>query len=249
MSDSKDKTIKRPPFKKHYRPIILRSDRRILTILVVYVIVLALIAWSMVYTFERALVSDTTVFVEKSPLKTTLKLIIQNNGDLNAVKHFYGERKRIKRLFLPEKDSDLYYSGEAPLSVVLNDLKCDYLSAEPFVNDSVYYSKLLLLIQENDFHNPFDNLEANQKYYIENIRTKSGDQYVELQSDISKIADELQHKNQLVEKYLNKSTLSFAISLIALIFSLITSVIQIIQNGKTVKTVDKIANKEKSESV
>ena len=36
-----------------------------------------------------------------------------------------------------------------------------------------------------------------------------------------KIADELQHKNQLVEKYLNKSTLSFVISLIALIFSLL----------------------------
>ena len=248
MSRSKDISTNKDPFKDIAGPIIVRFDRKVLPILIVYLFALGLLTAIMVSAME-ATVSDTTVFVEKVYLKNALKLIIQNDGDLNAVKHFYSERRIEKHIFLRQKSIDLYYSGQTTLSTVLNDLKCDYLSADPFVKDSAYYSKLLLLIQENDFHNPFDNLEANQKYYFENIRTKSGDQYAELQSDISKIADELQHKNQLVEKYLNKSTLSFVISLIALIFSLITSVIQIIQNGKTVKTVDKIANKEKSESV
>lgn len=248
MNKSKDMTKKLDSFKDKARPIIVRYDRKVLSLLAIYFLTIVASIVIMVPVLE-ATVSDTTVFVEKIPLKNALKLIIQNDGDLNAVKHYYSRRRKENRLFLRQKNIDLYYSGQVPLSIVLNDLKCDYLSADPFVNDSVYYSNLVVLIQENDFRNPFDNLEANQKYYFENIRTKSGDYYVELQSDVSKIADELQHKNQLVEKYLNKSTLSFTISLIALILSLITSVIQIIQNSKTVKKVDIIAKKERTESV
>lgn len=89
-----------------------------------------------------------------------------------------------------------------------------------------------MIIQENDFHNPFEELDANQRYYFESIRVKAGNNFEILQSDVTKIADELKNKNQLVEKYLNKSTVSFIISIIALGLTLLLSGVQIWQNRK-----------------
>ncbi|MGA2939891.1 MAG: hypothetical protein ABSF52_22730 [Syntrophobacteraceae bacterium] len=56
---------------------------------------------------------------------------------------------------------------------------------------------------------------------------KSGDKFAEVQNDIGKIADELYHKNVLVDKYLNNSNFSFWISVFALAYAVIISSVQI----------------------
>ena len=49
------------------------------------------------------------------------------------------------------------------------------------------------------------------------------------------MADELQHKNQLVSTYLNKSNTSFSVSIIALVITILVAAVQIIQASKTNK--------------
>lgn len=180
---------------------------------------------------------SSSVVVPKISLTKPISAIIRNDGDLDAVKHVYTTRYKGKKRFLWKRDSPLYYSYETSLTDVLNDMKCDYLSADPFVCDTVYYRGLLNMIIENEYHNPFDNLGQNQRYYFENIRTKTGKRYSSIQDDVSKIADELQNKNQLVEKYLNKSSFSFIISLVALIITIVLSIIQIVQSSKVAKAI------------
>ena len=186
---------------------------------------------------------DTTLeengIVIKESLVKPIQSIIKNNGDLGAIKHVFESRKKEKYSLFRRNKGD-FYPYETSLDVVLNDLKCDYLSNDPFENDSVYYSRLLYLIQENEYHNPFDNLETVQQYYFENIRVKSADNYSLLQPDVQKIADELLNKNVLVERYLNKSSISFIISIIALCLTIILSIIQIIQNHKTSDNINKL---------
>lgn len=123
--------------------------------------------------------------VIKESLVKPIQFIIKNNGDLGSVKHVYESRKKEKYSLFRRNKGD-FYPYETTLDVVLNDLKCDYLSKDPFENDSVYYSRLLYLIQENEYHNPFDNLETVQQYYFENIRVKSADNYNLLQPDVQK---------------------------------------------------------------
>lgn len=201
-----------------------------------------------IYTTDYIGNPRSSLVVRKDNLKSVIVAIVRNGGDLSAVKHVYVNRNKERLFFRPfRRDLENFYPQDITLSSVLNDIKSDYFSATPFMSDTLYYQHLLFIIQENDFHNPFDNLEPNQRYYFENIRAKSGNNYIELQSDIAKISDELHNKNQLVDKYLNKSSLSFIISIIALVISLIASIIQIAQNDKTTKAVDKIANNENQE--
>ena len=205
--------------------------------LIVLVASFVAICLTFIYTMEYIGYSDSNVVVKKTSLQIPISAIIRNGGDLDAVKHVYASRIREKRSFIIHHDAELYYPYEITLSSVLNDMKCGYLVTDPFEEDSLYYSRLLSVIQENDYHNPFDNLEPNQRYYFENIRAKAGLDYDLLREDVSKIADELQNKNQLVERYLKKSTVSFIISIIALALTIILSVIQIVQNNKTSKLV------------
>ena len=187
---------------------------------------------AMIYTMEYIDNPESNVVVRKEGLTNQLSSIIHNGGDLDAVKHAYSTRNKEKRSFILHRDRGLFYPYDVALSTILNDLKCDYLATVPFVADSVYYSRLTLLIKENDYRNPFEQLDASQRYYFENIRAKAGNDYQILQSDVIKIADELKNKNQLVEKYLNKSTVSFIISVIALGLTLLLSGVQIWQNRK-----------------
>lgn len=107
------------------------------------------------------------------------------------------------------------------------------------------------IIIENEKRNPFDNLEDNQKYNFENIQVKLDSNYVSIHSDVTKIADELNSKNQLVNKYLNKSEISFYISLLALFITILLSSYQIYQsyssNKSTKKFLSSITNKKEDE--
>ena len=103
--------------------------------------------------------------------------------------------------------------------------------------DTLFYDNLIRVIEENNYHNPFDNLNDSQIYYFENIKDKTGEEYEIIQADIVKIADELYNKNQLVDRYLARSTTSFWISISALIFTIVLSLFQIFQNARTIKRI------------
>lgn len=64
--------------------------------------------------------------------------------------------------------------------------------------------------------------------------------YVKIQPDINKIVDELANKNQLVSTYLNKSDISFYISVFALFVTFIFSLYQIYQAKQSSKEINKI---------
>lgn len=64
---------------------------------------------------------------------------------------------------------------------------------------------------------------------------KLGDRYEIVQLDMTKLANEIQHQNQLVRTYLNKSNTSYIISIIALIITIATASYQIYQSHKTNK--------------
>ena len=141
-----------------------------------------------------------------------------------------------------------YYTDDYPLSGILNDLLVDYLQ-NTNAKDSLYHRRLCNIIAENEKQNPFDNLEDNQKYSFENIQEKLDSMYSLITPDVLKIAEELNGKNQLVNKYLNKSDISFYITIVALIFTIVFSGIQIYQNFNTNKKSQElfIQNKNKSE--
>lgn len=213
---------------------ITKRFKRLYTSLLMFAILLYLVFLALFSSL--ALRTDQDKYVRKQPLKESICSVIKKGGDLNLVKHIYNTRT-IESIPFPhfKKDISVYYSSDYPLSFVLNDLLRDYLASNPFVPDSLYHHRLLLLIEENDYHFPFDNLEETQRYYFENLRLKSGEEYETIQSDVIKIADEIHNKNQLVEKYLGKSNISFIISIIALVLTLGFSLFQIIQNRASLK--------------
>ena len=139
-----------------------------------------------------------------------------------------------------------YYTEDYPLSGILNDLLVDYLQ-DSKSKDSVYHTALCHIITENEKQNPFDNLEENQKYNFESIQVKLDSTYTKISPDVIKIAEELNNKNQLVNKYLNKSDTSYYISILALIITIIFSLFQIYQNYSTDKVIRKFFTKSSDE--
>ena len=162
--------------------------------------------------------------------KNEIRTVILNDGDLNTVKHVYNskeiKRSKITDLFL-KKEKD-YYPANTTLNDILNDLKVDYYLSEK--KEISYLNRLEEIIDYHNQVNPFDKLEANQKFAFENIRDRLDTNYVQIQEDLNRIADEMNSKNLLVDRYLEKSNLSYWISVIALALTIILSTIQIYQN-------------------
>ena len=86
-----------------------------------------------------------------------------------------------------------------------------------------------------------------QKYSFESIQVKLDSTYTKISPDVIKIAEELNSKNQLVSKYLNKSDISFYISIAALIITILFSAFQIYQNNSTYKGLRKFITKSSVE--
>lgn len=212
---------------KTYHPLLKREVKRA-TILLIISLALAVVSASLLLF----LYGDDAV--EKSPLTKQMVSAIKNGGDLDTIKHIYERRKKTIRPII-KKNSGEYYPYDVPFSLVLNDILGDYYSSDPFSLDSLFQSRLSSMIQENEYRNPFDNLEDSQRVYFENVRVICGDKYVSFSDDMNMIASELSTKNQLVTKYLKRSNMSFAISIIALVFTIVLSVWQILLGYKGLK--------------
>lgn len=195
-------------------------------------------------------------YCSKTTIQDQLKTVIENGGDLDAVKDAYNDRD-LKKILLTSMrvETKDYYKEDVPLSVILNNLRTRYfleierrkdsnkthvikdsISVEA---DSLYFSLLNKIIDEYNKKNPFDKLEPNQRDIFINLQQKLDTGYVKVSDDILKVVDEMYNKNQLVAKYLDDSKTSLRISWVALLASIILSLIQIYQNRKSSKKHDK----------
>lgn len=179
-------------------------------------------------------------YIAKEDIHKTLSKVIHNGGSLDEVKHVYDTRSGEDK-FLVIVNSEYWnshYVYDTPLSSILSDLLVEYYKQDTLISDSIYEMRLRDMISTYETIHPFDGLEESQKYYLENIRQKLDSNYVYIQEDLIKVGGELDRKNQLVNKYLDKSDLSFKISILALILTIGFSVWQIIQNNRTGKKLD-----------
>ena len=67
------------------------------------------------------------------------------------------------------------------------------------------------------------------------IRIKTGESYSIIENDVLKLSDEISNQNELVKEYLSDATTSLVISITGLVFALLVSGIQIIQNRRKKK--------------
>lgn len=175
--------------------------------------------------------------VNKKEIATSITEVIRNNGNINNIKHIYNSRTLESKLLTSPKE---FYSNETSLSFILNDILVDTYKNNS--KDSAFIDKLNMILIEYETINPFDKLESTQIYSFNNIKTKLDSSYVKIQPDINKIVDELANKNQLVNAYLNKSDISFYISIFALFVTFIFSIYQIYQAKQSSKEMNEIRN-------
>lgn len=182
---------------------------------------------SISYIFGVIFIKDDLYFSKE--IKKDIKKSISNGAHLQVVKHIYEKRDIKRNLWHPFKsDKKSNYPFETSLEDILYDLQVDYFEQESA--DTVYFKKLMSLSLEYKETNPFDRLPENQKFLFENLRQKTNSYYSSIESDINKISNELQNKNEMVEKYLDKSTQSYWISILALIITIILPFIQLYKN-------------------
>lgn len=206
----------------HYQRAVLqrleRENRRRRLILIV--LFLPLISMMMALSLK---VLDEKKYIEKKVAQSDLTTIVKNGGDLKAIRQALSSQPLVSSLKLILMSKSSHYDSSTPLSSVLADLRVN-----SFRNgESEFLPLIERVISEYEQVNPFDKLLGNQKYYFENIRIKSGDGYIQISSDINNIADEMHQKNLLVEEYLGDSKMSFWISIIAVVLSLLIGGYQI----------------------
>lgn len=206
----------------------------------IFAVLMCVLIFFLTYIFFIYVVNpENKMYFEKASIKATMQKTIEHGGKLSSLKHIYDTRDFIK-ISVFSKNKGNYYVEDYPLSRILNDLLIDYYKTES--KDTVYHNALENLIAENDKKNPFDDLEENQKYHFQNIQEKLDTTYETISPEMIKIADELNNKNQLVTRYLNKSESSFTISIAALFISFIIGVIQLYQNYRSSKKIGELEN-------
>lgn len=198
------------------------------------------LAWVLI-AFSLWIMSDvvdglsSTRYVEKAKIIGRLEAVINNGGSLDNVKHIYENRERvIKPWYRPGyKFIEDYYTENVSLKSILKDLETNYFLLKSTIVKPDYLKKLRAIISENEQVNPFDRLDDNQKYHFDNVRVLLDTNYMRVQNEIGLISEELNNKNQLVGRYLNKSETSFTISIIALVITIVLSVYQLYQGTKS----------------
>lgn len=174
-------------------------------------------------------------YCRKDDLKKELKTKISNGADLEVVEDVFADRHKHSTDtrewdYRLEKD---YYDNNTTLLQVLRDLRADYFDSIPYTvppttRDTAFYYRLRMIIDEYMRKTPFDGLEKGQQELFVNLQTSLGDNYEAVKGKITDIAKEINSKNALVEKYLNKSNDSYVLSLIALIATCVFGVATII---------------------
>lgn len=189
-------------------------------------ILVALVA--SIIVFSTGIGGDRSRTVSKDVLVKDISIAISNDADLRSVKQIFSNRDLRKKNFFSFKNEVNVYKESVPLSVVLEDIR-----ANQFLSDSTdleFIKKIDNIILDHNQTNPFDRLDDIQKDMFVNVRLKLPENYPVIQNDINKIAEEMNVKNLLVDKYLDRSTMSFWVSISALVFSISIAILQLYQN-------------------
>ena len=196
--------------------------------------------FSLLFAVYVLFFSDSSKYFS-ADIKTKIKKTILNGADITVVKHLYSS-KELYTVGIFDKIFNLHqnenkYPENTSLNVILKDIKSEYYLTK---GDSGLLTRLDAIIIENDQLDPFENLDPNQKFMFQNVRQKLDSNYTIIQQDFNRIADDLKNKNVLLDKYLDKSDQSYWISIIALIFSVVVSVFQVIQSNSSNKRISEI---------
>jgi hypothetical protein len=183
---------------------------------------------SAIIVFSTGIGGDRQKSVQKELVAGNIATAISNDSDLRSVKQIFANRDLKRKKLFSFGEEDGVYKESVPLSVVLEDIRANlFLIEKP---DLELVNKIDKIILDHHQTNPFDRLDEIQKDMFINIRLKLPDDYQIIQNDINKIADEINVKNQLVDKYLDRSTMSFWVSISALVFSISIAILQLYQN-------------------
>ena len=187
-------------------------------------------------------------YVEKTGLKKNIIQVIKKGAGLNDVKNVFSDRvvlNQRKYYYYYDENSSYYNNKNLTLLEVLEDLHTDYyLDTVPKSHqDSLYFCSLNSIIDEFSRNNPFDELEPEQRVYFQNVQSKIPFEYDRIKDDMMRISDALKEKNTLTKEYLQKSTLSFWISIGAVLVTLILGLVQIFQNTSKKRDVYSICMK------
>lgn len=170
----------------------------------------------------------------KEELKNTITQAAARSADLKAIKTiFFNLSDNSERFFLAIPPSK-YYDKSIPLTKILEDVRVDVIleGEDLYPEDSTDNKTRFLVSQIDDYlteiqqTDPYEGLDSQQKRYFESIRIKAGSGYSEMADDISDLAADLKNKNTLIEQYLSSSNLSLYLSVAALVFTIIFSMIQ-----------------------
>lgn len=187
--------------------------------------------------------------INKSRIDNVIVKTIQNGGDLNDIRFIYtnvDSYLTYQDLIPFRTKNDSIYERNISLSQILNSIKIDhYIKGEV---DTVFMSKLTLFIKENEEINPFDKLPANQSYFFKNIQSKLNQDFYTISEDMNRISEELNHNNNLIDKYLTHSNLSLYISIIALVLTLFFSIYNIFQQYSSSKVSKEMFNSFKEQT-
>ena len=224
---------------------ILQNDQRRSKKKEMYLLIITLIVLVSSVSMSLSLLlsyDDDESYFNKDVSKKLILAAVKNGASLDNIKHIYNTRVLYTKPIFVKKDNftNENYTANTSLSFILKDMLLDYYIPKDFKVDSLYLCSLKDIIKENEETNPFDKLEENQRYSFENIRLKTDSNYIKIQSDIIRITEELDSKNQLVNKYLNKSEISFNLSILAIIITSLLSVYQIYQNYSSAKNLQKV---------
>lgn len=168
--------------------------------------------------------------LEKEKIQAAIISIVENGGDLSAVKHAYMTYpiSKISLWDIFGKIPDAYDKGTA-LSNILDDLRtAQFLDTGKKTKNPEFLPRLEGLIKEHQTINPFDKLELTQKDHFIEVKDKLGENYNLVERQMNKIADEMAVKNRLVTEYLADSEKSLRLSQIGLFLALLTILYEII---------------------
>lgn len=171
-------------------------------------------------------------YVDKVKLHSEIEMAINSGAELQDIKQIFENRKYVRQNILinifrsTEEEAKAVYNEPLALSSVLKDLKADIFLHKDGRKDLAL--KIKTILAEHEKTNPFDKLDSGQRIHFETIQSKLGDSYGHIQQDVNLIVDELSSKNQLITKYLRDATLSFRLSVVALVIGLLAFLPQVV---------------------
>ncbi|KAA3660815.1 MAG: hypothetical protein DWQ10_05845 [Calditrichaeota bacterium] len=149
-------------------------------------------------------------------MKHNLRILIRKRAELNQLEYYLKQQKAYS---LSYNDYNIlkiikrsnFYPLNVSLETILRDIEIDVLlNDSSSVNELKFIDNLLIEIETKD---PFNKLDKDQSFLFNNIVLKLDTTYFTIEPEISKIANELVHKNELVEQLGEDANFNKALSI------------------------------------